>query len=442
MCAVLTRSNLDISLGMRFFYTEFSGLHGEIRVLPWDFIVQEVAFDGSVAPLSLTESQPVRVNWGEGRYSVLVLEKCCRETISTVLMLQKLLKSKVGFAGMKDKLAITSQFITVSAELQRMPTIPGLALTYAGRSDFHLKRGMLKGNQFTLTVRNIASDDLGHLKRWLDDALKEISYGGVPGYFGYQRFGVSRPVTHLVGRHIVRGEFEGAVDAILKELSRAECLETSMVRQLLKRASSYKCAKSIIPRSMVYEHSLIELLDRYGNPKIAIKKLPTCLLNLFVQGYQAYLFNRSLSALVEDRGSLRSLKIGDVVGLLNSWGEAAQLLKVSLANINKVEKLVNTQKAALLLQVPGAYLKEPNPYLIEIMKEEGVEFSHFKAWRAKGGLRQCIAYPYIKYCSAGFDEVYRGRLSYTVSLFLPRGFYATLVLRELIKPEEPSACGF
>ena len=75
------------------------------------------------------------------------------------------------------------------------------------QSNEALSLGDLLGNRFELVIRDTDVPDLAARV----DAISQTVREGVPNYFGLQRFGAIRPVTHTVGEWILRGDYEQAV---------------------------------------------------------------------------------------------------------------------------------------------------------------------------------------------------------------------------------------
>ncbi|MCF6325439.1 MAG: tRNA pseudouridine(13) synthase TruD [Gammaproteobacteria bacterium] len=97
----------------------------------------------------------------------------------------------VGYAGLKDRRAVTTQWFSIDLAGKEEPdwhslTEGGIEFVEITRHRRKLKRGALQGNRFKLVVRDIEGDlDL------LKDRVLKISLSGVPNYFGEQRFGFS-----------------------------------------------------------------------------------------------------------------------------------------------------------------------------------------------------------------------------------------------------------
>lgn len=95
----------------------------------------------------------------------------------------------VGFAGLKDRAAVTTQWFSVHLPGRAEPDWAALAsgefqVLDAVRHHRKLRRGALRGNRFTITVRELAGDHAA-----LEERLQRIAERGVPNYFGEQRFG-------------------------------------------------------------------------------------------------------------------------------------------------------------------------------------------------------------------------------------------------------------
>lgn len=149
---------------------------GRLRARPEDFRVDEdLGFepDGGVA------------------HVLLHVEKTGRDTLGVARELARLAgvpPRDVGFAGLKDRHAVTTQWFTVP---QRGPAAgwrsaagDGWRVLEAAPHSRKLRRGALRGNRFRLVVRDVDGASAALEARW-----REIVRRGVPNYFGPQRFG-------------------------------------------------------------------------------------------------------------------------------------------------------------------------------------------------------------------------------------------------------------
>ena len=165
------------------------GSGGRIRETPEDFRVEEL-------PLYHPE--------GSGSHAYAWVEKRSLTTRDLVLALlqQGLKESEIGVAGLKDKHAVTRQWLSVpnrhAAALEALHELEGVTLLETSRHRNKLGIGHLLGNRFTLTVR-------GGDAAAAAAVLETLASHGVPNYFGPQRFG--RFGTNAVdGLKLTRGE--------------------------------------------------------------------------------------------------------------------------------------------------------------------------------------------------------------------------------------------
>ena len=120
--------------------------------------------------------------------------------------------------------------------------------------------------------------------------------GGIPNFFGHQRFGTTRPITHLVGKALVRGDFEEAAMLFLAKPSVHEHPASRQARQELQSTKNFKQALENFPKQLRFERLMLNhLADNPDDFVGAFQRLPVKLQELFVQAHQSYLFNRFLS---------------------------------------------------------------------------------------------------------------------------------------------------
>ena len=129
---------------------------------------------------------------GQGDHVFLTIEKTGQTTNSVANRLRQfcgLQHRDIGYAGMKDKHAVTSQQFSLNLSGKAEPDWSGLEndqlrILEISRHPRKLKRGVLKGNRFRIVIRNLEGD-----KQQLERRLQQIQRHGVPNYFGSQRFG-------------------------------------------------------------------------------------------------------------------------------------------------------------------------------------------------------------------------------------------------------------
>ncbi|MFA6888579.1 MAG: tRNA pseudouridine(13) synthase TruD [Candidatus Woesearchaeota archaeon] len=210
-----------------------------IKSKPEDFIVEEIN------NLILVDN---------GKYSYYILKKTNLDTQAAIQKLTDLFgvnPKYVNFAGTKDKIAITTQYISIFHGPEKNITTENCEVTFIGKGNDRLNLGMLHGNTFTITVRNITKKEKNAFK------IKQFV-----NYYDDQRFG-TRKNTHALGKLLVKKEFKGAV---------LEAQSDHYPYLLLKKYLE-KCPT-----------------DYVG----ALRELPKKLLLMFVHGYQSYLWNETV----------------------------------------------------------------------------------------------------------------------------------------------------
>jgi tRNA pseudouridine13 synthase len=290
---VCVRSNyeLDHQLGLDYFTTISTGVGGKLRERIEDFIVNEIPKHTYLAE--------------NGEYTHFNLEKENWETISAVRAIARSLGvsyKRFGYAGNKDRRAVTTQRIAawqIEQEQLMKVQLDGIRLYGFTKSNSRISLGDSEGNSFRITIRNpkLRGEEL-------EDSMKatseQIETAGVPNYFGYQRFGTVRPNTHLVGRELVKGNLEAAVMHYLCYPYATERPDCQKARRYLEDTHDFGGALRIYPHRLVFERMMLDALRK--NPRDfvgTLRRLPKKIRKLLVHAYQAYLFNRTLSAMIE-----------------------------------------------------------------------------------------------------------------------------------------------
>jgi len=392
-----TRSpyQLDNDLGLEYFSTSQEGIGGKIRERIEDFTVEEIQDDSRSAP--------------DGEHTHFTLEKRNWDSITALREIARatgVSYKRFGFAGNKDRRAVTRQRISAwHVEEQRLRTVrlPGILLYDFDRCQARITLGSLSGNRFLVTIRKTKLNGK-ELAKTLNNIKKELSCVGVPNYFGYQRFGTTRPNTHIVGRMIVQGNLEGAVNRYLGFPYETESPPCREARNYYDATHDVSGALKVYPRRLTYERTmLVALQSRPLDYAGALRRLPTTLRRLLVHAFQAYLFNKNLSRLLQ-----REIDIGNMsIRLLGSQSE------FSTGMLGEIEKS--------LLDEEGITLQD---FQVRKIPELGVEGSTRAAFLDVD--------PEV---SLRHDQSTDDGDLVDVQFSLPKAAYATTVLREFMKTD-------
>ena len=394
---------IDSEIGILSYTTDFPGCGGIIRKQKEDFNVSEL----------ITEKSRSRI-CSESGFAVYKLQK---KGIDTTHALSEIFRKhgiRLKSLGLKDALAITEQFVFTTYRTDKHFEInePKYNLKKVGFTDKVLSKKEMIGNRFQIKIDG-ASNDLSEF----------TEFDKILNFYGYQRFGSRRPVTHLIGRSLIQKDFAGAVDLLLSFTSEYDSIENTKLRELMNDKSKYSEALQILPKGMDLEKIALKEMIEHDDPVKTLRALPLSIRRFFVQAYQSYIFNQTLSMSLDAGEELFSPQSNDVC--YDKHGELG--------------KFENDPSQRLSIPFVGySYYKKTrfNYYIEKILCDEGITHKDFfskeiQEISSEGGFRnssiKCDDYE-VK------DNI--------VSFSLSRGSFATIVLREIIKPENPLISGF
>ena len=290
------------------YVTKEEGIGGTIRNRWEDFYVEEI---------------PEVIPDGEGPNIYIWIEKLGRTTLDVLLDIARDLhidRKRMGFAGMKDKKAITRQWICIAnmdsdeqfKQVEALSgTIHNTEFLKVVRGRKKLRMGQLVGNKFRILVKDIDgmdSEDEEERKSAIEDAakradaiLKTLEKTGVPNYFGWQRFGKPRTNTHLVGEALIQNDLKEAVRRYIGNPCEEESEDSQKARQAYDDGNLEEALELMHP-GMRYEKMMVKVLIKEEKRAIsdkayknAIHALPKPLQRMFVHAYQSFLFNAAVS---------------------------------------------------------------------------------------------------------------------------------------------------
>jgi tRNA pseudouridine13 synthase len=425
----------DSQIGIGLHYTKNPGIGGCIRQQIDDFCVEE-----------LTN----RVETTNGSYLIVELTKRNWDTHRLIRELSRILRvsqDRFGWAGTKDKRALTKQKISIwdvsEEELARV-RLKDVELKVIGRSNKKISLGDLWGNRFRIAVRGVElsqEEALAQVK-----AISSELEKGAPNFFGVQRFGENRPVTHVVGEAIVRGNFKEAALTYIARPFPDEPEEIRNVRQYVLDTGDLKAGLKMYPVRLQFEIAMMNYLISHPEDYTgAFRVLSPNLQKMFLHAYQSYIFNIILSRRIQACLSIHEAYEGDIVCFKNEMGmpDTSRLQKVTADNLDGINNLINKGRAFVTAPLVGydTQFAESKPGDIErqVVKELNIDLEGFKVPAmpelASRGLRKEIILPFKLEFSAMEDDINAGKTMVVLEFSLPKGSYATTVLREYMKAQ-------
>jgi len=395
--------NLDSEIGITVYSTEFTGIGGKIRVEPEDFQVTEI----------ISQKAQNSINDQEG-YAVYKLKK---KKIDTHHALSDVFRKKgirLKSLGLKDASAITEQFVCSGNK--------GRVIENFSTDKYSLEKiGFVKK---PLSKKDMISN---HFKIKISDCSNGLSsfsgYDKILNFYGYQRFGSKRPVTHLIGKAILQRDFKKAVDLILSFTSPYDSKENTEIREKLSDKENYEKYFDQVPHQMDIERIVLKEMIEHGDALRAIRSIQISLRRFYINAYQSFLFNQSLSSAFSDGENLFEAQPSDVCfdfhGIIGKYVKGLdQRLALPFVGYSYYKKTRFDYQISKILEQEEI---TPKDFFIKEMQEVSSE----------GGFRQAAIH-----CSDySSNEI-------TVEFSLSRGSFATILLREIMKPKDPLLAGF
>jgi tRNA pseudouridine13 synthase len=388
------------------------GAKYKLKQQPEDFQVEE-----------LTDVAPT----GQGPFALYRLEKRGWSTPDALAALRRRWKiepRRLSYGGLKDRHALTIQYLTVFHGPRRGLTHQGVTITYLGQVHAPYTSADIRANYFRITLRNLTGSATADILR----SLEEVSADGVPNYFDDQRFGSVTSGGDFVGRLLVLGRFEDALRLALTGPYEHDRTAQKQEKSVLRASwGDWAACKERLPRG--HARSLVDyLLHHSGDFRGAVARLRPELRGLYLSAYQSDLWNRMLAR------------------LLRQHCRPEQLLPVALrlGEFPMYRGLDAEQRRALAdlaLPLPSARLHlddaDPRSGIVRsVLAEEGLEPSQL---RVKGirelyfsrGERAAVCRPTRLEHETGLDDLHAGRQRLVLGLELPRGCYATLIVKRI-----------
>jgi tRNA pseudouridine13 synthase len=278
--------------------------------------------------------------------------------------------------------------------------------------------------------------------------------GGVPNFFGHQRFGTIRPNTHQIGKYLTTGDTEKAALAFLAEPTEHEHPEAREARQQLGESLNFQEALEVFPRFLRYERFMLGHLAKCPRDFVgAFRELPRRLRKLFVHAYQSYLFNRFLSERIRRGIPLNEPQVGDYVIKLDEHGlPTEESDKVTAQNLQTMQEAIKEGKFGVAAPLVGT--DQPPSEGVqgeieeEILETENVALENFKLLfmpeaTAEGRVREILNPVWnLLLEDIAADSENTDKQMMKLGFTLNRGSYATVLLREFMKSRDLIEAGY
>lgn len=392
---------------------DIPGTGGVIKESPDDFLVEEL---------------PLYPACGEGEHTFTVIEKRGITTLEAVRRIARAVdvpERDIGYAGMKDAKGVARQTLSVpriAPERLRALELPGVKVVSAIPHRNKLKLGHLAGNRFRIRVRDVTADALERA----EGVLAVIKERGVPNYFGAQRYG-AQGNSHLIGRALLLLDYQAAADTIIGDPAKVKDERWRSAIEAYLRGDLEESLR-LFPGHCRTERDMVQRLVRQpASFEKALHAVHPRLKKLYLSACQSFLFDKVLEARLDtfDRvmtGDLAYKHDNGACFLVED--EGAEALRAAQFQISPSGPMF------------GCRMKLPQGNQLEL--EEGLlqgEGLTLESFNLPGGLkmegeRRPLRAPLGEPCVTEDGE------GLVVEFSLPKGSYATSVLREVMKGVE------
>ncbi len=370
----------------------------------------------------------------QGYFPLYRIEKRAIDTMHMERELSDILKSRVSYGGLKDKRAVAVQYVTpTSSRSERPETIirEKFTATLIGFVPRPLSQGSVRGNKFEITLRDCC-EDIGNRVEEVFGLAEEKK---MPNFYGLQRFGGRQAGTHMLGRALVKGNFEEAVRLMLVEPRTGDDEATREARGAMANGR-YEEGWKMLPAHQDMEKRVARTLSQKPDDWVgALRAVPIRLRRLYTHAYQSFIFNLTISLAMKGGLDISKSEVGD------NWSES-QDGGLVLSPVHGVKE-PRTDQAVPMVQIVGyAYRNYGSRFdscVEEAMGQEGVAAKDFyvremQEVSVEGGFRL----PHLVFTQGSFEV---GDAVAVLKFTLARGQYATVLLREIIKPSDPVTFG-
>lgn len=372
------------------------------------------------------------LDWPESAEGGYVVHRLRKEKLSTAEALQMLSRecnidrNGIAYAGLKDRQAITEQFITIERRAVEL-SLGNLSVEPVGTTDAPITSKQSRGNAFEIVIRDLRPPQASQLRRSMPSLLRT----GFPNYFDDQRFGCIRHGQGFAMRSVLCGDYERALQQFIAEPSPVAITgDVKLKRTLQLRWGDWETCRQIA-RGPFYAALFDHLCRRPDDFRGALERIPLRQRVINTFAYQSYLWNRSVSHMLHGGvQSAQRLRITTVAGDFLAWKYLAPEREEKLltmrtplygangdggdkafrkAMVDELDKAEHTREDFLANEVPGM-----------IWREEQRDV--FVKPRDVGEVR------------LEPDEMNDGRVKAKLTFSLPRGSYATMMIKRLFAP--------
>jgi tRNA pseudouridine13 synthase len=375
----------------------------------------------------VVEQSSVMLSSNSDKYQVFLLKKQNLDTFEALRQVARRWRVplfEIGYAGLKDKHAVTQQYISIATSFNVQGfTSEQLETCFLGYTKERIQIGDLIGNEFVIVIRDLTDHAV-------DEALVQIPFiqqMGVPNYFDSQRFG-SVIRQQFIAKAILQGDCEKAVQWFLTAYQKYESRKIKDDKRRLMAAWPH------IGDTRVLDKGLARVVDGYKTSNDwgeAYRQIPVHLRELFKNAYQSYLWNESVKELLQQLCSSENL-----FSVPYAVGSLVFFKKLDDCFLKEIPKTLPT------FCWPMSHDVDTWPIIEKILQREDVSLSSFEQFEKITGTyfssleRLVVVIPQKftlgKISPDNLNSLQqKKRYKMVVQFGLPKGCYATIVTKRV-----------
>ncbi len=345
------------------------------------------------------------------------------EAIREICQRWKLTPRQVSYGGLKDRHAITEQYLSIQHGQRDNLKAKAWQLHYLGQisqpyhsTDFH-------GNEFAVVLRDLNKREISRIKLQLEQAVS----AGVPNYYDEQRFRSMGRGKAFIARHLIAGDFEAALRLAIAEPYAYDRKDEKEQKRILQ-AHWGDWSWLLIqfkhgPTRRVIQHLNHAPTDFRG----AFTRLPHELQSLYLSAYQSHLWNRILGKwlldCIKNDHRLAIHLNGEALPMPKKWPPEADIPHTMALPLPSARLHLDAQDPML-------------PYYEQVMREEGLSMADMKIKDLREpffskGARHVLFFPKSLTWTKEADELHPGQRKLSLRFQLPRGSYATMFIKRI-----------
>ncbi len=390
----------------------------KLKVKAEDFVVREIS--------------SVVINDKPDVYRVYRLKKTQWDSFDLTDVLSRklgILKSDISMSGRKDRYGTAVQLLAVRENPGLPPTVEehGFSLVHAGYTDRKLTAESIAGNSFRITLRDIEPEYITTLKK----NCIEVRQAGFPNYFDEQRFGSARAGRGFLGKALFLGRMEEALKIYLAPDGHETAAERTFKKEAVGLWRQWHKITAPVPRKLAPVMHILKSPGGYMAFKKAVNAINRDIIIMALQAYQSYLFNRLAVHYLD--GLTKAGRLSELRTYPFKFGE--------LLFYGAVDEKVLNGLTETVLPVPGHDTATVDPLvkqsLAAVLDEEHIALTDLKVKKlpgkaVRGVERRLVVVPQeFAFDEPKDDELYPGRKKLTLHFSLPRGSYATMLVKRI-----------